>query len=128
MFRLTMFKQGTRKPKVGPPRRAYVEGLNSWCHFHFDGAADVRGLHAEYIFDNKDFTAFNIRADPSQRELRWGTGSPVPGGRITGDNVAAMGTIPDYSEKYTFYTSTYYGVRLRVNDQLIIDKPADQPV
>ncbi len=58
----------------------------------------------------------------------WSTNSPVPG-FINVDNftVRWQGEInPSFSQTYTFYTVTDDGVRLWINDQLIIDKWVDQ--
>ncbi|GLX71503.1 PA14 domain-containing protein [Paenibacillus glycanilyticus] len=61
-------------------------------------------------------------------DFDWGEGAPVSG--MNTDNFLARWTgfvQPRYSETYTFYTSSDDGVRVWVNDQLIIDKWIDQP-
>src|SRR5262249_8715024 len=66
------------------------------------------------------------RTDPTVN-FNWGTGSPDP--LISADHFTARwtGTIqPQFNEVYTFYTTTDDGVRLWVNNQLIIDRWIDQ--
>src|SRR5262249_37836135 len=57
----------------------------------------------------------------------WGGGSPDP--KISADSftVRWLGDVqPQFNETYTFYTVTDDGVRLWVNNQLLIDKWVDQ--
>jgi glucose/arabinose dehydrogenase len=80
------------------------------------------GLRAEY-FDNIDYTELKlIRTDP-QVNFDWKTGSPA---RAIGNSTFSVrwtGQIaPKYSEKYTFTTSTDDGVRLWIDDNLIVDR------
>jgi uncharacterized repeat protein (TIGR03806 family) len=59
--------------------------------------------------------------------FNWGNGSPDP--TISADDFTARWTgmvQPQYSETYTFTTTTDDGVRLWVNGQLIIDQWVDQ--
>jgi uncharacterized repeat protein (TIGR03806 family) len=59
--------------------------------------------------------------------FNWGTGSPDPA--ISSNHFTARWTgdlQPQFTETYTFYTKTDDGVRLRVNNQLLIDKWVDQ--
>ena len=80
------------------------------------------GLKGEY-YNNKDFTNRAITRTDANIEFNWGSGSPDPSiGRET-FSVRWTGRIePLYSETYTFQTDTDDGVRLWVNNQLIIDK------
>jgi hypothetical protein len=67
-----------------------------------------------------------VRVDPTVN-TNWGNGSPDPS--ISVDQFTALWTgqvQPEFSETYTFYTTTDDGVRLWVNNQLIIDKWVDQ--
>ena len=84
------------------------------------------GLKGEY-FNNKDFTNRAITRTDANIEFNWGTGSPDPSiGRET-FSVRWTGRIePLYSETYTFRTDTDDGVRLWVNNQLIIDQFVNQ--
>jgi len=59
--------------------------------------------------------------------FNWGGGSPDPS--ISADSFTARwtGTVqPQFTEPFTFYTTTDDGVRLWLNDELIIDKWVDQ--
>lgn len=80
------------------------------------------GLKGEY-YNNIDFTNQAITRTDANIEFNWGSGSPDPSmGRET-FSVRWSGRVePLYSETYTFRTSTDDGVRLWVNNQLIIDK------
>lgn len=84
------------------------------------------GLLAEY-FDNIDFTnRFPTRVD-STVDFDWTTAAPLPGMEADTFSIRWTGQIePLYSEEYTFQTLSDDGVRLWVNDQLIIDEWIDQ--
>jgi glucose/arabinose dehydrogenase len=86
------------------------------------------GLLATY-FDNMNFTGTTLsRIDPTV-DFNWSTGSPGPS--IGPDQFSArwIGQVqPLFSQTYTFYTRTDDGVRLWVNNQLVVDHWVDQPV
>ena len=84
------------------------------------------GLKGEY-YNNLNFTNLALTRTDANVEFNWGTGSPDPSiGRET-FSVRWSGRIePLYSETYTFQTGTDDGVRLWVNNQLIIDEFVDQ--
>jgi glucose/arabinose dehydrogenase len=79
------------------------------------------GLSASY-FNNVDFTGTTIsRVDPAI-DFSWGTGSPDPS--IGADTFSARwaGQVEaQFTETYTFFTRSDDGVRVWVNDQLIIN-------
>lgn len=86
----------------------------------------VQGLTGEY-FDNIDLTNSKLkRIDPTVN-FNWGGGSPSP---LIGPDTFSVrwtGQIqPQFSQNYTFYTTSDDGVRLWVNNQLIIDKWVNQ--
>jgi glucose/arabinose dehydrogenase/regulation of enolase protein 1 (concanavalin A-like superfamily) len=85
-----------------------------------------KGLNGIY-FDNIDFSGSSIsRIDPTIN-FDWGGGSPDPSIGVDTFSVRWTGFItPTASKKYTFYTSSDDGVRLWVNNQLIINKWIDQ--
>ncbi|TND00220.1 MAG: PA14 domain-containing protein, partial [Gammaproteobacteria bacterium] len=90
-------------------------------------AAQGDGLKADY-YDGMNFNAFAFtRVDPSVN-FDWGSGSP--NATLLGNDTYSIrwsGQIqPNYSEAYTFYTTTDDGVRLWINDVLLIDKWIDQ--
>jgi len=87
------------------------------------------GLKGEY-WTNQDKTLTGAptvtRTDPVI-DFAWGTGAPATG--VTADKftVRWSGKVqPAVSETYTFFTTTDDGVRLWVNNQLLIDKWVDQ--
>ena len=84
------------------------------------------GLRGEY-FDNIDFTSSKIIRTDNTVNFDWGSGSPDPA--IAPDTFSARWTgkiEARFSETYTFQTTTDDGVRLWINDQLIIDQFIDQ--
>lgn len=84
------------------------------------------GLKAEY-FDNEDFTDLKLtRTDPTV-DFKWGKDSPDK--LIGADTFSARWTgqvQPEYSEKYTFHTTSDDGVRLWVDGKKLIDNWAVQ--
>ena len=87
---------------------------------------EENGLKAT-IYDNMDFTGLTIeRVDPTI-DFSWGTDSPDP--LIDEDQFSVRweGQIKaPTSGTYTFYTYTDDGVRLWIDDQLLIDRWIDQ--
>jgi hypothetical protein len=84
-------------------------------------SSSSNGLEAEY-YEGTFGTLLKSRVDPTVN-FNWGTGSPDPG-VIPADNFSVRWTgqiQPQYSENYTFYTTSDDGVRLWVNGQLLID-------
>jgi uncharacterized repeat protein (TIGR03806 family) len=89
------------------------------------------GLSGAYYANHFPTNAFAgaptlTRIDPTVN-YNWGSGSPDPS--IGADNftVRWTGTVqPQFNEPYTFYTSTDDGVRLYINNQLVIDHWVDQ--
>ena len=78
------------------------------------------GLYAEY-FDNIDFTDLTRVGVDDQVNFNFGTGAPAGLGADT-FSIRWTGQIETlYSEEYTFHTTSDDGVRLWVNDQLVID-------
>ncbi|HXU75398.1 MAG TPA: chitobiase/beta-hexosaminidase C-terminal domain-containing protein, partial [Methylomirabilota bacterium] len=89
------------------------------------------GLLGAYYSNHFPTNAFSgaaslVRTD-AVVNFNWGTGSPDP--LISTDHftVRWTGTVqPQFNEVYTFYTTTDDGVRLWINNQLIIDHWVDQ--
>src|SRR5206468_1880792 len=83
------------------------------------------GLLGQY-YDNIDFTGTTVsRVDPKV-DFDWGNGSPDT--RIGPDTFSVRWTgqvQAQYTDTYTFYTQSDDGVRLYVNNQLIIDNFTD---
>jgi glucose/arabinose dehydrogenase len=84
------------------------------------------GLRAEY-FNDLDFTNTRVIRTDRTVNFNWGSGSPAPA--IDPDTFSARWTgqiEARFSENYTFRTTTDDGVRLWVNNNLIIDKFVNQ--
>ena len=80
------------------------------------------GLKGDY-YDNSDFTVFKLTRTDATVNFNWGTGSPDPSVGVDTFSVRWTGKVqPQFSQTYTFYTVTDDGVRLWVNNQLLIDK------
>lgn len=84
------------------------------------------GLSASY-YTNKWFsgTAYKTQVD-TQINMNWGSGEIITG--VASDYVSVEWNgyiMPLYTETYTFHTESNDGVRVYVNDQLIIDSLAD---
>ncbi|MGI8964530.1 MAG: PA14 domain-containing protein, partial [Limisphaerales bacterium] len=80
------------------------------------------GLTAQY-FDNSDLTNLKLARTNATVDFNWGTNSPDP--LIAPDTFSARWTgqvQPQFSETYSFSTVTDDGVRLWVDNQLLIDK------
>lgn len=84
------------------------------------------GLSATY-FDNQDLTGTTVKRTDPTVNFSWNSGSPDPVIAVGSFSAQWIGKLqPQYSESYTFFTNTDDGVRLWVDNQLIIDKWQDQ--
>lgn len=84
------------------------------------------GLTGEY-FDNIDFTTRRLVRKDATVNFNWGTGSPDP--LIGADTFSVRWTgklKPQFSETYTFRTTSDDGVRLWIDNQLVINSWVDQ--
>lgn len=83
---------------------------------------DGQGLIAEY-FDNADFTGTSVKKIDPVVDFNWGAGSPDES--LDSDSFSARWTgtleVP-VSGDYTFYTVADDGVRLWINEVLVIDQ------
>jgi N-acetylneuraminic acid mutarotase len=82
----------------------------------------ANGLSAQY-FDNKDFTNLKLSRVDAQVNFNWGSGSPVSS--IAADTFSARWTgqvKPSQGGSYTFHTTSDDGVRLWIDNKLVIDK------
>ena len=85
------------------------------------------GLVAEY-FNTMDLTGSALRRIDQTVNFDWGYGSPDPAIHNTGFSARWTGmVVPRFSENYTFSTTSDDGVRLWVNNQLVIDNWTDHP-
>jgi hypothetical protein len=86
------------------------------------------GLQAEY-FDNINFTNLKLTRTDESVNFDWKRGSPVA--NIGADTFSVRWTgqvLAQYDETYTFSTTTDDGVRLWVNDKLVVNAFQDQAV
>jgi len=80
------------------------------------------GLTGNYYSDVNLGTLALTRVDPTVN-FDWGNGSPGTGVPNNNFSVRWTGSVqPQFTQAYTFYTVTDDGVRLWVNDVLLIDK------
>ncbi len=83
------------------------------------------GLRGDY-YDNIDFTGTRVRRIDPTVGFDWGTGQPDPGIGADQFSVRWLGQVqPRFTETYTFHTVSDDGVRLWVNNQLLIDNWTD---
>ncbi|MBV9865069.1 MAG: family 16 glycosylhydrolase [Abitibacteriaceae bacterium] len=86
----------------------------------------AHGLTGTY-YDNQDFTGTQIKRIDPQVNFDWGNGSPDPAIGPDTFSVRWTGQVQaQYSQTYTFTTRSDDGVRLWVNNQLLIDHWGDQ--
>lgn len=105
---------------------ASVSGKPQARFAQFTDGPDVpdRGLTGEY-FDNVDFTGPKMTRTDQVINYNWGNNAPP---RIDRDTFSARWTgqvKPQYSETYTFHTTSDDGVRLWVDGQLIVNNWTD---
>lgn len=83
------------------------------------------GLRGEY-FDNADFTAAKLMRTDATVNFDWGTGTPDATVGADSFSVRWTGQVQaKFTETYTFYTTSDDGVRLWVNNQLLINNWTD---
>lgn len=84
------------------------------------------GLTAQY-FDNADFTTAKLTRVDTSVNFDWGTSAPVSGVANTTYSVRWTGAVvPAYSEPYTFTVTADDGVRLWVDNQLVVNNWVNQ--
>jgi hypothetical protein len=89
-------------------------------------AGNGNGLKAEY-FDNINFTNLKLTRTDESVNFDWKRGAPVVG--VGADTFSVRWTgqvLAQYDETYTFSTTTDDGVRLWVNNQLVVNAFQDQ--
>ncbi|GEM_PF-3425513 len=83
------------------------------------------GLLGSY-YNGLNFNTLALTRVDSQVNFNWGMGSPSPSVNIDSFSVRWVGKVePRTSETYTFYTTSDDGVRLWVNNQLLINNWTD---
>jgi len=100
------------------------------AHTHDRMCDGTGGLLGEYFSDdpvsNRKFT--HLRTTRIDHQVTFDWGSSAPGPEVPANNFSVCWTgfvTPEYSEAYTFLVRTDDGVRLWVNDELIIDEWSD---
>jgi hypothetical protein len=84
------------------------------------------GLRGDY-YDNSNFTGTLLTRTDPQVNFAWGNGSPDPSIGVETFSIRWTGFVrAQFTELYTFTTTTDDGVRLWINDTQIIDKWIDQ--
>ncbi len=84
------------------------------------------GLRADY-YDNIDFTGTRVRRVDPVIDFDWGSGPPDPAIGADTFSVRWIGQVqPRFNETYTFYITGDDGIRLWVNNQLLVDRWIDQ--
>lgn len=84
------------------------------------------GLRGDY-YDNMDFTGVRVRRIDSVVNFDWGSGQPDAGIGPEQFSVRWLGQVqPRFTETYTFFVVGDDGVRLWVNNQLLLDRWIDQ--
>ena len=79
------------------------------------------GLLGTY-YDNMDFTGISVQRTDAAIDFSWGMGAPISGIAAEGFSVRWAGKVQaQFSETYTFTTTTDDGVRLWVNGVKLID-------
>jgi hypothetical protein len=84
------------------------------------------GLRGEY-YDNINLTGLAFNRTNATLDFNWGSASPDPSIGSNTFSIRWTGQVqPQFSETYTFYVSTDDGVRLWVDNQLLVDNWVDQ--
>ena len=105
---------------------ATFRGIVEIGDFNGPPVGQGNGLKGEY-YNNTNFTDLAVTRTDTSVDFDWGFGSPAS--NIASDTFSVRWTgkvEPLYSETYTFQTTSDDGVRLWVNNQLIIDEYRDQ--
>ena len=88
---------------------------------------ELHGLQAEY-YDNVDLTNLKVTRTEPYVDFDWGESSPNPAIAPDTFSVRLTGQVlPRFTETYTFHATVDDGVRLWIDDRLLIDRWIDQP-
>ncbi len=104
----------------------FVGATTSAATFTTSPAPGGAGVLGEY-YDNDNFTGALIQRVDATIDFDWVLGAPFPSMGTNEFSIRWTGWVtPAFSQTYTFYTVTDDGVRLWVNNQLVIDSWIDQ--
>ncbi len=99
--------------------------LTSTQTFTWTITARPQGLKATY-FNGTAFNTEVLQRNDANVNFAWGTGSPASGVNADNFSVRWLGcVVPEFSETYTFELFADNGVRLWINDSLIVDRWTD---
>jgi hypothetical protein len=121
---------------ITPDGQYVLQGSNLWGNTNANGSTGAgyrlsggngQGLQGDY-FANQNLSGTPVLSQVDQTvNFDWGAGSPDPTVPTDHFSVRWTGKVQPYStETYTFTTQTDEGVRLWVNNTLLIDHWADQ--
>ncbi len=100
-------------------------GLTASVNVTWNISTASPGLQATY-FNGRNFNTPVLTRVDSGVNFSWDAGSPAPGVDVDNFSVRWSGTIlPAFSETYTFVVAGDNGVRVRINNSLIIDQFGD---
>lgn len=103
----------------------YCSGASAACS-HPTAPSCQNGLTVTY-YDNIDYTGPNVNRVDGTVDFDWGTGSPDASLQSTTYSARWTGQVlADFTETYTFETEADDGVRLWVNNVLLVDDYVDQ--
>ena len=103
----------------------------NWIDFHGNGINSnpkERGLRAEY-YDAQDFTGRMSERRDAQISFNWADDAPVAFFDNNTFSVRWFGTMtPEHTEPYRFYARSDDGMRVWLDEELVLDNWRDQPV
>ncbi len=103
----------------------WIDFNGAGVSFPPNSTSNGTGLTGDY-YDNMDFTGAKVTRTDATVNFNWGSGVPVAG--IGADTFSTRWTgqvQPQFSETYTFYTTSDDGVRLWVNGTQVINNWTD---
>ncbi|MCG7410227.1 PA14 domain-containing protein [Paenibacillus sp. ACRRX] len=118
--------QGAAVASLQWSSKSQIKEVVPESQLYLPSKANGTGLKGEY-YDNVDLTNLKLTRTDAQVEFAWAAESPDPAIEADTFSVRWSGyVVPKYTEEYTFYMSSDDGVRIWVNNQLILDKWEDQ--
>ncbi|MFP5271335.1 PA14 domain-containing protein [Coleofasciculus sp.] len=120
-----LWSSESQSKEIIPESQLYSPAVDT---LSLDVSGNGTGLTAEY-YNNRNFTDLALTRTDETVDFNWGSGSPDAAIDPDTYSVRWTGFVePLYSETYQFKTSSDDGVRLWVNDQLLIDNWTDHGV
>jgi autotransporter-associated beta strand protein len=120
-----MARRSTDRRQAAATRQA-GRGLSRFEPLEPRQMLDGEGLTGRY-YDTAEFTSLKATRVDATVDFDWGTGSPATGVAATTYSVRWTGAVvPEFSEMVTFTVTADDGVRLWVDDELIINHWVNQ--